>query len=419
MSKKKKLIITICIAFGIALIGSIISVVIMVNNQNETAGGYDASDEYVNEDDIIDTTVEDFKDNLETDNAISILNNCSKLTEHYQLSDYDFVDGVNFEEGWRITSGKRVEGKGDSESEEFECTISEGINESPDIALTFTTSSMSEAEVESLAYEVLSELSNDDMVGLMRELPYNSLDMTEVEDKAFENITFTKDKIETDPPEYKFENGELIEVDDDKIYTYIYGVKYIANEDKIVREFTQGEFDKKIYLGIPIFSESGISNINDPMMLMPWITAQDISDINLTSYGYTAGSEIDSCEMSILSVANSGETLSTNFSIKYSNDTNLVNYSFTTMTGYRETFDDAFDAAIKLINSITGLETTKDSYSSTSEKNQYQEQSFILFDAPDEGEDISEEDIENLGDIISIDIKYEPDLGFYGYIMAA
>ena len=418
---KKKLALIIGAAAVIVIV-TIVSTVIAINSNKDQPGTITDGMNNSSSDtgDTIVNTVDDFKDNLNTDNVNTILGNCTKLMEKYTLSENQFKNGIKFEQGWRIESGKVIEGEGETDKEEFKCTISEGINESPDLSLTFTTSVLTQEEVEEMAYEVIKNLSNDDMVDLMAGIEYNSLDMADVNDKVLENITFTKEKIESDAPEVEIdpESGDIITTDT-YLSTYIYGIKYIPKEDKLVSSFVQEDYDKKIYMGIPIFNQSGISDINDPMLFTPWIVAQNVTDIALTSYGYTTGNDSDECKLSISSVASGGETLSTEISINYNENTNLVDYSFTTMTGYNETPESALDSAIKLFNSITGMSTSLEDYSSMSEPNNYGEQSFLYFELPDNEDDILANAEEIADAVISVDIKYEPELGYYAYIMAS
>lgn len=404
MSKKKIAIISAIAGVAVILVACILIVTLnkpqtTTPNNPDSSSSSEVSEPLDKVDDVKDNiTVDNFKAKLE-----AILGNEYNIEEGQ--STYMYRMGY---EQFRVSDATNYSGTEKNGKDTFSGIITNGISNNPDFSISFTTYSKSQQEIEDKAYEIVKALTSEEIENQLKNSDYNKINLVEVNSEEYQDITLSKTVETMESVSDYFDEESSTEI----CKTYTFGVHYNAYKEELKKEYEFRDYDKLLFTNIPVFAKTGTSDITYSLVASNFVLLQNASKLDVTAYNYEHSNNGDTCMLEIVSYAKSGEKLTSTFTCKYDNTSDLMDYAVKTMTGYEETPEVAFDTSINLINGITGLEISKEMFINISDLDESSdntnelEKTYILASEDDELSDIT----------IDITICKESGLGYYALI---
>ena len=329
------------------------------------------------------TQVEDVKENMTTEGLEGVV---EKLSDRFEFKHSTEENMFVVGEQYRLSYTEMYVGTEKNGEDTIEVALDHRINGAPGVAVSVTTTKMSEDEVKKLIKETLEGLTSTEVVDVILKTPYDTVEIvdatTEVDDES--DLIIQNSKLE---------DGDMT--------FYVFGATYSVHSESLSDEFMHNDGDMRLFRMIPAFEGSTYPDVVYPGLYFKMVDAAGGEWAELTSYGFKQTQDGQSSTLTFDIKMPSGEKAAQSFSTIYSDETSMVYWNMNLTTGYTKTMDEAIESALKMANVAEGMEIKKTDLIESEKTDKFAEYSY--FDMESEV-------------LLGISIKYETALGYYALV---
>lgn len=417
LEDRKKINKIVGIVAGIVVVGIIIAVIIGIMTSVSKTDILDAYEDAYNSEGLEIVEVGSVADEKKIE---SIILENEFINKYFNIEIKESNSMTRLDTGLRVMGSTIYDGTAkDGSTNKISITTTPGLGSSPSVTFTVSAKDISEDEINTGVQGIIKEIFGEDVASIVNRTDYNETDVVVSGERQIsvnrtkmenEGTTLTEEMFSGMSEEEKSETFKYLgleegtelpyEIKGDTLYTT--SVSYIATSEDVSSTYEYTDYDKRLINTIPIIRDSGTDDISYSLCATKLndLIGADRSEVQV--YSVENGEKEQYTNMSIMSYMESGEGVETTFSMTYSNETKTTDYSFTNVTGYMESENEVKEKAIEVINGITKLSINEGRLIKVSEDGEWE----TLYSYT--SDEIS----------VTISIKNEEGLGYYGYITA-